>query len=227
MDDMQHLDGSIARYPHSSSRSNPLQSPTDTHIRHGTRLERRDDQSGMRGSTEGQGLDAPHAEHVDQVLLGEVVLLVDVALEGGEDVALVEEVLATVALEVEQRLVGDAARVGALGAVLGRDGEVLELLAEDDDRLLRQERVLRRRRAKVGRGRATLEELLLCGKQPAGVGGCSVELVSSMLEEVEDVVEAVWIELGRARQGERGVMVMSMMSGDGEWSARGSRTSTP
>ena len=117
-----------------------------------------------------------------------------------------EEVLAAVALEVEQRVVGDPARVRALGAVLGRDGEVLELLAEDDDRLLCQERVLGRGGPKVGRGRAAVEELLLRGEEAARVGGGAVELVSSMLEEVEDIVEAVWVELEGAGAAGRGVM---------------------
>ena len=44
---------------------------------------------------------APHAQHVNQVLLCEVVLLVHVALQRSEDVAFVEKVLAAVPLQVK------------------------------------------------------------------------------------------------------------------------------
>ena len=129
------------------------------------------------------------------MLLREVVLLVHVPLQRGEDVALVEEVLAAAALELEQRVVGDAPHVRRLLPALGRDREVLELLAEHDDRLLRQQRVLRRGGAKVERRRAALEQLLLRGEEAARVCGRPVELVARMLEEAQNVVEAVRVKL--------------------------------
>ncbi len=57
-----------------------------------------------------------------------------------------------------------------------------------------------RRRAKVGGGGAALKELLLRGKEAAGVIWGSVELVSSVLEKVEDIVEAIWVELEATRK---------------------------
>lgn len=78
------------------------------------------------------------------MLLREVILLVHVALQRGEDVPFVEKVITALPLKVEQRVVRDATRIRCLLALLWRDGEVLKLLAEDDDRLLGQERILRR-----------------------------------------------------------------------------------
>lgn len=149
-------------------------------------------------------LDVPHAKHVDQVLLREVILLVDVALKRGEDVSFVKEVLAAIPLEVEQRIVRDASRVRCFLPILRRNREVFKLLAEDDDCLLREEWVLGRRWTKVRCGRTTFQELLLRRQEAAGVVGGTIELVTSMLEEVQDIVEAVWVELRAGRSGTRG-----------------------
>lgn len=151
------------------------------------------------------------------MLLGEVVLLVHVALQRGEDVPLVEEVIAALPLEVEQRVVRDTARVGSLLAFLRRDGEILELLAEDDDRLLGQERVLRRRGPEIGSGRATLEELLLRREEARSIAR-AVKLLARMLEEREDEFKAVGVELITESAGQH-----TGWDRDRAWS----RTSTP
>ena len=89
---MQHRDGSNARYPHSSSRSNPLYKQAVT--------------SGQRHH--GSINDIPHAKHVNEVLFCDVVLLVDVPLQRREDVPLVEKVVAALALQVEKLIICNA-----------------------------------------------------------------------------------------------------------------------
>ena len=84
IEEMQQRDGSSARYPHSSSRLKPLQ--------------RRGRYTGAQCERRGK---VPHAQHVDEVLFRYVVLLVDVPLESGEDIPLLEQVIATFALEVQ------------------------------------------------------------------------------------------------------------------------------
>lgn len=128
------------------------------------------------------------------MLLREVILLVHVALQRGEDVPFVEEVITALPLKVEQRVVRDATRIRCLLALLWRDGEVLELLAEDDDRLLGQEWILRRRGPKIGRRRTSIEELLLCRKETRRIAR-AIELFARMLEEGEDEFKAVGVEL--------------------------------
>ena len=72
------------------------------------------------------------------MLLRKVVLLIHVALQSGEDVALVKEILAAALLEIEQRVVCDPTRVRGLRAILGGNGEVFEFFTENYDGLLRQ-----------------------------------------------------------------------------------------
>ena len=129
------------------------------------------------------------------MLLREVVLLVHVPLQRREDIALVQEVLPAVALEVQQRVIRNPTDVRRLLPSLGRNREILELFTEHDNRLLGQERILGGGRPKVGGGRAAFEELLLCGKQSARVRRGAVEVVARVLEEVEDIVEAVRVKL--------------------------------
>ena len=162
-------------------------------------------------------LDVPHAKHVDQVLLREVILLVDVALKRGEDVSFVKEVFAAIPLEVEQRIVRDASRVRCFLPILRRNREVFKLLAEDDDRLLGQERVLRRRGPEIGSGRATLEELLLRRKEARSIAR-AVKLLARMLKEREDEFKAVGVELITESAGQH-----TGWDRDRAWS----RTSTP
>lgn len=107
-----------------------------------------------------------------------------------------EEVSAAIPLEIEQCVIRNTAQVRRFLTTLWWNGKVFELLAEDNNCLLRQERVLRWGRAKVRRRRAAFKELLLRREEAAWVVRGAVELVASMLEEVEDVVKAVWIELG-------------------------------
>jgi hypothetical protein len=127
------------------------------------------------------------------MLFSNIVLPVHIPLERRENVLFLNQMLPTAALNVYQRLVGHAVLVRRRrGAVFGRDREVLELLAEDDDRLPGVERVLARGRAKVGRG--VLLEVLLGVEQP-GLVWCPVERVVGVLEEAEHVLEAFWVKL--------------------------------
>ena len=116
-----------------------------------------------------------------------------------------EEVSAAIPLEIEQCVIRNTAQVRRFLTTLWWNGKVFELLAEDNNCLLRQERVLRWGRAKVRRRRAAFKELLLRREEAAWVVRGAVELVASMLEEVEDVVEAVWVELVEENGSANGV----------------------
>lgn len=120
------------------------------------------------------------------MLLRNVVLLVDIALERGEDVTLVEEKVSASALNIQQGIVRDATRVRRRFAVFGWDGEVLKLFTEDDDRLFREEGILRLGGTKVGRWRPAFYEMLLCGEE-AGRAWCSIEILRGLSEEGENV----------------------------------------
>jgi hypothetical protein len=72
---------------------------------------------------------------------------------------------------------------------LGRDGKVFELLAEDDDRLAVEERVLHRMDAPAwGAG-----PVLRSSRRSGG----AVEVGARLVEEGEDVFEARSVELGQ------------------------------
>lgn len=138
----------------------------------------------------GQTRDAPHAEHVNQVLLGEVVLPVYIALEGGKDAFAGQEGVGAVMLEPDERLVRATflVRLRNHGAVVAFarawwKREVLELLSQNNDGLLDvQERVLEARDVRVA-------ELAV---RPLW---WAVERVASVIKEGEDKVEALCVEL--------------------------------
>lgn len=141
-------------------------------------------------------LNAPHAEHVDQVLLCNVVVAADVALQRRKYAAVVEERVAAVDLELRQRRVGLAivvrarVRLSRRRALLARrDRKVLELLAQDNDGLLEEERVLH-----IGLGERRREREVA----PRAVGR-AVERVARGAEEVEDKLEALRVELCASR----------------------------
>jgi hypothetical protein len=95
-----------------------------------------------------------------------------------------------VPLEVDERCVREAAWLGARSGARWRDREVLEFLAEHDDRLLRQERICARREV-VG---LRFREVRLRGVQARrGVG--AIEVVRRLAEEVKDKIEAVGVKL--------------------------------
>lgn len=146
--------------------------------------------------------DAPHAQHVDEMLLGDVVLAVDVPLQRGEDALPPQERIPTVHLELEQRLIGLAVlirssnlsalliaedRQSILHRSLGWNGKVLELLSKDDDGLLQEERVLH-----VGlRGRGRLAQVA------TRAFWWSVEVVTRRAEEIEHELQTLSVELWR------------------------------
>jgi hypothetical protein len=134
---MQHLLGSRARYPHSSSRSNPLQVGSVERSAHGLNRHKR--------------LNRPHTEHIDEVLLSNVVFPIHIALERGEDTLPTEEMAPTLLFQGDQVLGRDTVGIGVWdrGIRLGRDRKVLELLAQNDNGLFVKERVRSRRRRKL------------------------------------------------------------------------------
>ena len=197
IDAMQHRFGSRARYPHVSSRSKPLQ---------------RDGENVgflVEGNLDnGKGVkNAPHAEHVDQVLLGDVVVAADVSLQRRKDAPVLEQGVAAVNLELRQRRVRLAQLVsGGVSRVVGRrrcgprcgcgcdslfprrrDCKVLEFLSQYDDGLLEEERVLH-----VGLGQGRAERQVSTGTV---VAWSAVKGVAGRREKVEDKVEALGVEL--------------------------------
>ena len=122
------------------------------------------------------------------MLLRNIVLLVHVSLEGREDVALLKQHLTALALDVEQRIVSDACGVCGRLAILRWDSEVLELLAENDDGLLGEQRVVLadgREARKVGLGDVVGEMLLCCEESRCRCR--AVESIGCVAEEVEHV----------------------------------------
>ena len=140
------------------------------------------------------------------MLLGDIILLVDVALEGRKDLALAKEPFARQALQPEERAIRLALAVRLCSPAGGRDDEILELLAEDDDALLEQERVGRPAHARasvVAAPCAGLDEGVLGREKPAWRRGRAVEVVGCFLPEVEDEAERSGVELrGEERSGE-------------------------
>lgn len=93
---------------------------------------------------------APHAQHVNQVLLRDVVFLIDIALQRRKDVALVQQKLAAFPLQVKKRVVCNTVAIRCCRSLLGWNGEILEFLAEYNNGLLCQQGILGLRRTKVG-----------------------------------------------------------------------------
>ena len=165
------------------------------------------------------------------MLLGDIVLLVDVALEGGKDLPAAEEAFAGHPLEPQKLVVGVPVRVCPCPAVGGRDDKVLELLAEDDDALLEEERV---GDAVVPDPR--LDEGVLGGEEPTGFRRRAVEVVGRLLPEVEHEAEGPGVELtrvgGRASGREEGGRQLLMLAAAAAATGcceqeGGARTSTP
>ena len=89
IEDMQQRDGSRARKPHSSSRLNPLKFLVS--MLHRIHL--------MTSKY------TPHAQHVNKMLLGDIIFLVHVPLKRGEDILFIHKVIPRPAFNVRQRLV--------------------------------------------------------------------------------------------------------------------------
>ena len=100
-----------------------------------------------KGARKGEGM-IPHAEHIDEMLFGDIVLAIDVTLESGEDARSGEEGISAIDLELKESLIRQSSFirggfvVGGGGGTLRGDGEVLEFFAEDDDGLFVKEGVL-------------------------------------------------------------------------------------
>lgn len=126
------------------------------------------------------------------MLFSDVVFLVNVALQRGEDISLLHDILSASTFDVEKGLVGVSVFVGSGGGVLWGYGKVFELLPEDDDGLLAEQRVLRGGGTKVRGG--PVQQMLLSSKQAGGTCG-PIERVRRSPEEFEDVCEAIWVKL--------------------------------
>lgn len=112
IEDIQHLVGSSARKPHSSSRLKPL------FVELARKLDERK-------------LSAPHAEHVNQVLFGDVVFPVHVPLQCSKDTLFLHQILAAFSFDTQEGIVGDTVCVGGSVSIFRRNRKVLELFAED------------------------------------------------------------------------------------------------
>lgn len=84
---------------------------------------------------------SPHAQHIDQVLFGYIILLVDVTLEGGKDLPPTEETFAGNAFQLAEFLVPVALGIGPRLTALDGNHKVLELFPEDNNALLVKEGV--------------------------------------------------------------------------------------
>lgn len=70
------------------------------------------------------------------MLLSDVVFLVNVALQGGEDISFLHDILPASTLYVEKGYVGDTLFVGGCIAVIWGYSEIFEFFSKHDDGLL-------------------------------------------------------------------------------------------
>jgi hypothetical protein len=77
----------------------------------------------------------PHAEHINEMLLSNVILLVNVALQSSEDVAFLHEVFPAFPFDLEQAFVGDPIGVCRDFSVFRRYRKVFQLFPKNDDGL--------------------------------------------------------------------------------------------
>lgn len=110
-----------------------------------------------------QVIQLPHAQHVNEVLLRNVVLLVNIPLKRSKYISLLHDVLPASTLYLEEGGVGDALFVGGCAIILWRYSEIFEFFSKHDDGLFAQKWVLRGGRAKVGGG--PVQQMLLGGEQ--------------------------------------------------------------
>lgn len=130
------------------------------------------------------------------MLLGHVVFLVDIALEGGEYVALFEELEPTLSFEIEETFVRYSVFIYLY--VLGgrRNGKVFELLAKNDDSLLGEEWILLYEHWIS----LCIDPLLLCMERGIALVRSAIKELARLLEVVQDVVKALWIKLETKRE---------------------------
>lgn len=126
------------------------------------------------------------------MLLGDIVLLVDVALQRSEDISFLHDILSASSLYVEKGWVGNALFVGGCVAAPWGYSEIFEFLSKYDNGLFAQEWILRGGRTKVRGG--PIQQMLLRGKQARRA--CSaIKRVRRIPEEIQDICKALWIEL--------------------------------
>lgn len=135
---------------------------------------------------------SPHAQHINEVLLGDIVLLVNVALQRSEDVSFLHDILSASTFYVEKGWVGDALFVGGRIAALWGYSEIFEFLSKYDDGLFGQKWVLSGGGTKVRGG--PIQQMLLGSKQ-AGRARGAIKRVRRIPEEIQDVCKALRIEL--------------------------------
>ena len=147
---------------------------------------------GLTRTATSRNFDSPHTQHIDEVLLSDIVLLVDIALQRGENVSFLHDILSTSTFDVEEGCVGNAVFVGGCVTALWRYSKILEFLSEHDDGLFAEKGILGGRGTKV-RGRP-IKEVLLSSKQTGGACG-AIKRVRRISEEIEDICKALWIKL--------------------------------
>lgn len=72
------------------------------------------------------------------MLLRNIVLFVDIALERGKDVALMKEIFSASALKVQQGIARNAVCVRRCLAIFRWNRKILQLFTKNDDRLFRE-----------------------------------------------------------------------------------------
>lgn len=126
----------------------------------------------------------PHAQHVNEVLLGDIIFLVHIALQRSEDVSFLHDIVSASTFYVEKGLVGDAVFVSGCATAPWGYSEIFEFFSKYDDGLFAEKRVLRGGRTKVRGG--SIQQMLLGGKQAGRVCG-SIKCVRRIPKEIQDV----------------------------------------
>lgn len=97
------------------------------------------------------------------MLFSNVVLLVHVPLKRSKDISLINEVVTRPPFNVEQFLVGDPILVRKSGSVVRGYREIFQFFSQHNNRLLREQGILRACWPKVGR---CIEQMLLSAQEP-------------------------------------------------------------
>lgn len=127
---MQHREGSNALKPHSSSRSKPLESYHAQSSDQIPKIEK----------------NQPHAKHINQMLLSNIVLLIHIPLQCCENIPLAHKIIPRPPLNLCQRLSREPILLNLCRAILRWNREILKFLSKNDNCLLGYQWVLRRGR---------------------------------------------------------------------------------
>lgn len=144
----------------------------------------------------------PHAQHINQMLLRQVILLAHIPLQRGKNRPLLLQCLARRAPQRPQLVIrrpGNTLDIRTRESTGLGHAEILELFAQDNDGLLHEQRValvvVPAENAGSGQGGGGGRDEVRLGVEAAGGGGGAVEEGLGGMPEGEDVVEAGWVEL--------------------------------